>query len=233
MGSSHLDEVLIDNPKELFRRFSRYGTLAWQDLHDMCDGEISRDLMALKFSHTFPLNSPVPAVRGTESVQRRRHRVVFTRTEKVNIEHVPQTVRIRVPGAAMSTSSTPLLLSLKPRYADLVFGGRKRVELRRRSLKRMRGRDAFVYATTPVRMLRGGFRIGKVWTGTPEEIWSVVSDDVGVEKPEFDAYYAGRELASALEVYGCLGVRASRGTQCVERQTAEFRRAAIMAVRKA
>ena len=100
----------------------------------------------------------------------------------------------------MSTSSTPLLLSLKPRYADLVFGGRKRVELRRRSLKRMRGRDAFVYATTPVRMLRGGFRIGKVWTGTPEEIWSVVSDDVGVEKPEFDAYYAGRELASALEV---------------------------------
>ena len=60
VGSSHLDEVLIDNPKELFRRFSRYGTLAWQDLHDMCDGEISRDLMALKFSHTFPLNSPVP-----------------------------------------------------------------------------------------------------------------------------------------------------------------------------
>ena len=100
----------------------------------------------------------------------------------------------------MNTSSTPLLLSLKPHYADLVFGGQKTVELRRRSLERMRGRDAFVYATTPVRMLRGGFRIGRVWTGTPEEIWSLVSDNVGLEKPEFDAYYAGRALASALEV---------------------------------
>ena len=60
VGSSHLDEVVIDNPKELFRRFSRYGTLEWQDLYDMCEGEISRDLMALRFSHTFPFNSPVP-----------------------------------------------------------------------------------------------------------------------------------------------------------------------------
>ena len=60
VGSSHLDEVVIDNPQELFRRFSRQGTLKWQDLHEMCDGEISRDLMALKFSHTFPLNRPVP-----------------------------------------------------------------------------------------------------------------------------------------------------------------------------
>ena len=59
-GSSHLDEVVIDNPRELYRRFKRYGTLEWQDLHDMCRGEISRDLMALRFSHTFPLNRPVP-----------------------------------------------------------------------------------------------------------------------------------------------------------------------------
>jgi predicted transcriptional regulator len=100
----------------------------------------------------------------------------------------------------MSTSSIPLLLSLKPHYADLVFRGQKKVELRRRSLKQMQGRDVFVYSTTPVRMLRGGFRIGKVWTGTPEEIWPLVSDSVGVEKPEFDAYYAGRDLASALQV---------------------------------
>ena len=60
VGSSHLDEVVIDIPKVLFRRFSRYGTLEWQDLHDMCGGDISRDLMALNFSHTFPLNRPVP-----------------------------------------------------------------------------------------------------------------------------------------------------------------------------
>ncbi len=60
VGSSHLDEVVINNPKELLRRFSSYGTLEWQDLHDMCRGDTSRNLMALKFSHTFPFNRSVP-----------------------------------------------------------------------------------------------------------------------------------------------------------------------------
>ena len=60
VGSSHLDQVVVDNPKELFRRFSRYGTLEWQDLYEMCEGNISQDLMVLRFSHTFPFNRPVP-----------------------------------------------------------------------------------------------------------------------------------------------------------------------------
>ena len=100
----------------------------------------------------------------------------------------------------MNTSSKPLLLSLKPYYADMVFGGQKKVELRRRPPKHMRGRDVFVYTTTPVRMLRGRFTVGNVWKGTPEEVWSSVSDKAGVEKPEFDAYYAGRDVAYAFEI---------------------------------
>ena len=51
----------------------------------------------------------------------------------------------------MSKSMKPLLLSLKPRYADLVFDGLKKVELRRRSPKNMKGRDVFIYVTNPVR----------------------------------------------------------------------------------
>lgn len=104
----------------------------------------------------------------------------------------------------MNTSSTPLLLSLKPRYADLVFDGQKTVELRRRSPKQMRGRDVFVYSTTPVRMLRGRFKVGKVWAGNPEEVWSLVSDKAGVEKTDFDAYYAGRDVAYAFEIIDAL-----------------------------
>ena len=57
---SHLDEVEIDTPKELFRRFEKYGTLEWEDLHKMCGGDIAKELMALRFSHTFPLTRPVP-----------------------------------------------------------------------------------------------------------------------------------------------------------------------------
>ncbi len=100
----------------------------------------------------------------------------------------------------MNASSTPLLFSLKPHYAKLVFGGLKKVELRRRILTGIEGIDVFVYATSPVRKLQGGFRVGKVWTGTPEKIWGVVSKSACVEKPDFDAYYAGRDVACALEI---------------------------------
>ena len=57
---SHLDEVVIDIPKELFRRFRKFGTLAWGDLYELCEGDVSKKLMALRFSHTFPLQTEVP-----------------------------------------------------------------------------------------------------------------------------------------------------------------------------
>ena len=82
----------------------------------------------------------------------------------------------------------------------LLFKGLKKAELRRRDLSRMKGRAVFVYVTSPVMQLRGGFRVGEVFIGTPSEIWDRVSEEAGVDKPEFDAYYAGRKVACALKV---------------------------------
>ena len=56
---SHLDEVVIESPKELFRQFKKYGTLEWKDLFEMCDGDVSKSLMALRFSHTFSFGRDV------------------------------------------------------------------------------------------------------------------------------------------------------------------------------
>ena len=57
---SHLDEVVLDGPKELFRRFRRYGTFEWKHLYEICGGDISKKVMVLLFSHTFPLRRRVP-----------------------------------------------------------------------------------------------------------------------------------------------------------------------------
>lgn len=56
---SHLDEVEIGSPKTLFRKFKRFGILEWKELYEMCGGNPSKEIMALKFSHTFPLREPV------------------------------------------------------------------------------------------------------------------------------------------------------------------------------
>ena len=56
---SSLDEVVIDTAQELFRKFHDFGTLEWQDLYEMCSGNPLKELMALRFSHTFPFLAPV------------------------------------------------------------------------------------------------------------------------------------------------------------------------------
>ena len=56
---SYLDDVVIDTTKELFRQFKRFGILRWNDLYEMCEHDLSRELMVLKFSHTFLFREPI------------------------------------------------------------------------------------------------------------------------------------------------------------------------------
>lgn len=97
-------------------------------------------------------------------------------------------------------NSQPLLLSLKPLYADLVFSGLKTAELRRRVSRNLVNRDVFVYVSSPVMELRGGFRVGEVWSGAPSQLWGMVSQLAGVSRDVFNDYYAGSDLAYAMEI---------------------------------
>ena len=56
---SCLDAVEIDAATKLFRKFKRFGTLKWQDIFDMCGGDHLKEIMALRFSHTFLFRKPV------------------------------------------------------------------------------------------------------------------------------------------------------------------------------
>ena len=103
----------------------------------------------------------------------------------------------------MNTRLQPLLISLKPCYADLVFEGLKKAELRRRIMactQNPQNRDVFVYVSSPVMELRGGFRVGQVWRGSPEDIWRKVSNLAEVTRRDFDTYFEGSTIAYALEI---------------------------------
>lgn len=100
----------------------------------------------------------------------------------------------------MNETLRPLLLSLKPKYAGLIFEGTKKIELRRRVASSMENRNAFVYVSSPVMQLQGGFQVGQVWKGTPEEVWYWASELAQVTKQSFDTYFEGRDIAYALEI---------------------------------
>ena len=97
-------------------------------------------------------------------------------------------------------ATNPVLLSLKPCYADLVFEGLKKAELRRRIAPHIKDCDVFIYVSSPIMALSGGFRVGQVWHGTPDEVWHMVSKLAGINKPDFDTYFEGQTIAYALEI---------------------------------
>ncbi len=66
---SHLDEVVIDTAKELLRKFKKFGILRWEELYEMCAGDMSIELMALRFSHTFVFRKRIPLSQVREAYE--------------------------------------------------------------------------------------------------------------------------------------------------------------------
>jgi len=56
---SMLDEVIIGKPQVLFRRFERLGVYDWPNLRALVEGDLDKDIMALKFDHTELFRTPV------------------------------------------------------------------------------------------------------------------------------------------------------------------------------
>jgi len=50
---SHLDEVEVGLPKNLFKKYQKFGILEWRDLYSMCGKRVDKEIMVLRFSHTF------------------------------------------------------------------------------------------------------------------------------------------------------------------------------------
>ena len=57
---SLIDEVTIGTPKDLSRQFRRLGIYEWKDILGIAKGHIDNQLMAVRFSDTELLNTPVP-----------------------------------------------------------------------------------------------------------------------------------------------------------------------------
>lgn len=56
---SHLEEVVVGKPKDLFRRFQRLGVYEWRDVYDTADKDITNDLVAFRFRMTERFKHPV------------------------------------------------------------------------------------------------------------------------------------------------------------------------------
>jgi predicted transcriptional regulator len=91
-------------------------------------------------------------------------------------------------------SQRALLLSIRPKYAELIFEGKKTVELRKTRPRAESGDLVLVYVSAPVKSLLGAFQVARVIEAHPRQLWRNVSGKCGVGKSEFNDYFGDAQV---------------------------------------
>ncbi len=99
------------------------------------------------------------------------------------------------------TDERALLLSLRPRFAGALLDGTKTAELRRRRIAARPGALVILYASAPTMAIVGIGRLERTRVCDPEEAWREHSHQLGLLRPEFEAYLAGAKSACVLELH--------------------------------
>lgn len=92
-------------------------------------------------------------------------------------------------------SHRAVLMSIKPKYADLIFGGTKTLELRRVCPKVGPGDLVLVYVSSPRMALVGGFEVAGIVSDEPQTLCKKWQPQSGVEKETFLLYFQGAATA--------------------------------------
>ena len=90
------------------------------------------------------------------------------------------------------------IISLKPRYADLILTGKKSVELRSRIVRLKPGTTIWIYSTRPVGRIVGFAEVKSVVHGEPTLIWRRFKKKICIDEAEFNSYTEDRERVSAV-----------------------------------
>lgn len=93
-----------------------------------------------------------------------------------------------------------LLLSIRPRFADLIFSGMKTVELRRVKPRVQAGDLVVVYASGAIKGMAGAFEVAGVTAAAPSSIWRQHNVGSGLSKQEFDDYFSGVTVGYAIQI---------------------------------
>lgn len=100
----------------------------------------------------------------------------------------------------MDLSERSLLLSIRPRYVEMILAGEKTTELRRTVPAVCPGAVAVIYSSTPTRAIVGTCVIGDVEVRSRTTIWDTYRESSGVTRAEFRSYFEGAERAVAIQL---------------------------------
>ena len=87
-----------------------------------------------------------------------------------------------------------VLLSIQPTFANKIFNGTKKVELRRSFPHSYEDKIVILYVSTPVKEIVGGFHISHIVKENLANLWEKVKNKAGITEEEFNNYYDGVDI---------------------------------------
>jgi predicted transcriptional regulator len=93
-----------------------------------------------------------------------------------------------------------VLLSIKPKYADLIFDGTKKFEFRRTIFKNENIKTIVVYASSPVQKVIGEFEIETILNDDLVLLWKQTKKHAGIDKQYFFEYFINKEKGYAIKI---------------------------------
>ncbi len=93
-----------------------------------------------------------------------------------------------------------VLLSIKPKYAEMILSGDKKYEFRRAIFKKPNIKKVVIYASSPVSKIIGEFEIDDILSFDIEELWLRTMKYAGIEKDFYQSYFSGKDIGHAIKV---------------------------------
>lgn len=102
------------------------------------------------------------------------------------------------PDCLNCPSGSAILLSIKPKFADLILEGSKRVELRR-SIPAQRVGTIAIYSSSPVQSIVALVDVKETIEATPTKLWVIAKENGGgLTRKELLAYFESKSFGFAL-----------------------------------
>jgi len=93
---------------------------------------------------------------------------------------------------------TNVLISIKPKYVDLILSGDKSVEIRNRPVKLQPETSLWIYSTLPRGCLEAVAEVHAIELDAPSVIWNQYHNKIGASQHAFLTYVNGSRQISAI-----------------------------------
>jgi len=92
-----------------------------------------------------------------------------------------------------------ILISIKERFVNQILSGKKTIELRKAEPKASRGDSMIIYTTQPKKAVTAIAVIDEILVLTPEKMWELYHEHLGIDKESYDAYYKSYNKAVGIK----------------------------------